>query len=118
MEKGETQYIIGAPRIANELIEGFLLEWHKRRIKKGIKCKYIYDSDVRDYGKVREEMPLTEVRYLPKKMVSPVWIEIFRDCVVIGNIKGYNAVLFLIQDKEIARSYLDYFRLIWKVSEK
>ena len=118
LQKGEIQYIIGAPRIGNELIEGFLLDWHKRRIKKGIKCKYIYDSDVRDYGKVREEMPLTEVRYLPKKMVSPVWIEIFKDNVVIGHIKGRNAVLFLIKDKEIAKGYLDYFDLIWKSSVK
>lgn len=118
LKKGETQYIIGAPRIANELIEGFLLEWHKKRIKKGIKCKYIYDGNVKDYGKVRAEMPLTDVRYLPKKMVSPVWIEIFKDCVVIGHIKGYNAVLFLMQDKEIAKSYLDYFKLIWGVSSE
>jgi sugar-specific transcriptional regulator TrmB len=118
LEKGETQYIIGAPRIANEKIEGFLLDWHKRRIKKGIKCMYIYDSDVRDYGKVREKMPLTEVRYLPKNIISPVWIEIFKDYVVIGHIKGYNAVLFLVQDKEIAKSYLDYFKLIWSVSAK
>ena len=118
LQKGDTQYIIGAPRIGNELIEGFLLDWHKRRIKKGIKCKYIYDSDVRDYGKVREEMPLTEVRYLPKKIVSPVWIEIFNGNVVIGHIKGRNAVLFLIKDKDIAKSYLDYFDLIWKNSVK
>jgi len=63
-------------------------------------------------------MPLTEVRYLPKKMVSPVWIEIFKDNVVIGHIKGRNAVLFLIKDKEIAKGYLDYFDLIWKSSVK
>lgn len=118
LKKGETQYIIGAPRIGNELIEGFLLDWHKRRIKKGIKCKYLYDSNVRDYGKVREDMPLTDVKYLPKNMVSPVWIEIFNDSVVIGHIKGRNAVLFLIKDKTIARSYLDYFNIIWKVATK
>ncbi len=118
LKKGEMQYIIGAPRIANEKIEGFLLDWHKRRIKNGIRCKYIYDSDVRDYGKVREQMPLTEVKYLPKNIISPVWIEIFKDYVVIGHIKGYNAVLFLIQDKEIAKGYLDYFKLIWSVSIK
>jgi len=118
LKKGETQYIIGAPKIANELIEGFLLDWHKRRIKKGIKCRYIYDSNARDYGKVREEMPLTEVRYLPKNTVSPIWTEIFKDSVVIGHIKGRNAVLFLIKDKEIAKSYLDYFDLIWKSSVK
>jgi sugar-specific transcriptional regulator TrmB len=116
LKEGETQYIIGAPKIANELIEGFLLDWHKKRIKKGIKCKYIYDSNVRDYGKVRAEMPLTKVRYLPKNIVSPMWIEIFGDYVVIGHIKGRNAVLFLIHDKEIARGYLDYFNLIWNVS--
>ncbi len=117
LNKGETQYIIGAPRIGNERIEGFLMEWHKKRIKKGIRCNYIYDSNVRDYGKVREQMPLTQVRYLPKNIISPVWIEIFKDNVIIAHIKGFNAILFLIQDKEIAKSYLDYFKLIWKVSK-
>ena len=117
LNKGETQYIIGAPRIANELIEGFLLDWHKRRIKKGINCKYIYDSDVMDYGNIRKQMPFTKVKYLPKNIVSPMWIEIFKDNVVIGHIKGHNAVLFLIQDKEIAKGYVDYFKLIWNISE-
>ena len=116
LDSGETQYIIGAPRIGNELIEGFLIDWHKKRIKKGIKCKYIYDSNVKDYGKIRENMPLTEVKYLPNNIISPVWIEIFKDYVFIGHIKGNNSVLFLIHDKEIAKSYLDYFNLIWKIS--
>ena len=118
LKKGETQYVIGAPKIANEKVEGFLLDWHKKRIKKGIKCKYIYDSNVRDYGKIREEMKFTDVRYLPKKTISPMWIEIFKDSVVIGHIKDYNAVLFLIHDKEIAKGYLDYFKLIWDISTK
>jgi sugar-specific transcriptional regulator TrmB len=118
LQKGETQYIIGAPRIGNELIEGFLLDWHKKRIKKEIKCKYIYDSNVRDYGKIREQLPLTEVKYLPKNIVSPMWIEIFGDYVIIGHIKGRNAILFLIHDKEIAKGYLDYFGLIWKIAKK
>ena len=116
-KKEETVYVLGAPRIANELVEGFLLDWHKRRIKKGIKCKYIYDPDVRDFGKIREKMKLTEVRYLPKGMVSPVWIDIFNEYSCIGHIKGNNAVLFLIRDKAIAENYMDYFNLIWKQSK-
>lgn len=114
--KGETHYIIGAPRIGNELIEGFLLDWHKKRIRKGIRCKYIYDGDARDYGEIREKMPFTEVRYLPKKLVSPVWIEIFGNSVFIGHIKGKNTSLFLINDAEIAKGYLDYFEMIWRSS--
>jgi len=116
LKESETQYIIGAPKIANEVIEGFLLDWHKKRIKKGIKCKYIYDSNARSYGKVRAEMPLTKVRYLPKNITSPMWIEIFGDYVLIGHIKKRNAILFLIHDQEIAAGYLDYFHLIWNVS--
>ncbi|MBI2148880.1 hypothetical protein HYU23_04320 [Candidatus Woesearchaeota archaeon] len=118
LSKGEIQYIIGAPRIINEKIEGYLIDWHKRRIRKGVKCKYIYDSNVRDYGSVREEMLNTEVRYLPKNIVSPIWIEIFKDHVIIGHMKEYNAILFLIYDRDIAKGYLDYFNLIWKASEK
>ena len=110
--------MIGAPRIANELIEGFLLEWHRRRVKKGIKCRYIYDSNVRDYGREREKMPLTSVRYLSKNIVSPMWIEIFGDYVMTGHIKGRNVILFLIYDKEIAHGYMDYFNLIWHVSKR
>lgn len=118
LKKGGTQYIIGAPRIGNELIEGFLLDWHKKRIKKNIKCRYIYDSDAKDFGKIRKQMPLTEVRYMPRNISSPVWIEIFEDYVVTGHIKGHTAILFLIKDREIAESYLDYFNLIWKQSER
>ena len=116
LRKGQTQYIIGAPRIGNELIEGFLLDWHKRRVKKGIKCRYIYDSDARDYGKIREKMRFTEVKYLPRNMKSPTWIEIFGDNVMLGHIKGRNGIFFLIKDKAIAKGYLDYFRLIWASS--
>jgi len=119
LKKGETQYIIGAPRIGNEKLEGFLIDWHKRRIKKGIRCKYIYNSDVRDYGKVREKMPLTDVRYFSKNIgSSPVWIEIFGDYTVIGHIKGSQSILFVIRDREIAKRYLDYFKIIWEKTEK
>ncbi|MBU1198527.1 MAG: hypothetical protein KKF46_06015 [Nanoarchaeota archaeon] len=118
LKKGETQYIIGAPKIANELLEGFVLDWHKKRIKKGIQCKYIYDSNVRKYGKVREAMKLTEIRYLPNNITSPIWIEVFGEYVMLGHIKKHNAILFLIQDKEIAKGYLDYFQLLWKTSKK
>lgn len=118
LKKGETQYIIGVPKIANDKLEGFVLNWHKKRIKKGIKCKYIYDSDAKVYGEIRKKMPDTLVKYLPNKIISPMWIEIFSDYVAIGHIKEYNVVLFLIHDKEIAKGYLDYFKLIWDISVK
>lgn len=116
--KGETQYIIGVPKLANDQLEGFVLDWHEKRIKKGIKCKYLFQSEAKDYGKTREKMPNTEVKYLPKAIISPMWIEIFGDHVAIGHIKKHNAILFLIHDKDIAKGYLDYFDMIWRGCRK
>ncbi|QQR92570.1 MAG: hypothetical protein IPJ89_05495 [Candidatus Iainarchaeum archaeon] len=116
--KGETQYIIGAPKLVNEKMEGFLLDWHKRRIEKGIHCKYIYNSDARKYGEKRTRMDYSEVRYLPSEIITPMWIEIFGNTVSIGHIKKTGAVMLLIEDKEIAQGYLEYFSVLWKVSTK
>lgn len=117
MDSKDVSHLIGAPKIANEILEAYLLDWHKRRIKKGIHCKYIYDSDVRSYGEVRKKMKDTEVKYLPKNISSPMWIEISKDYVGIGHIKSKNAVIFSIKDKEIAKGYLDYFEILWKASK-
>ncbi|MDD9953501.1 MAG: hypothetical protein OXR66_04130 [Candidatus Woesearchaeota archaeon] len=118
LKKENTSHVLGAPRIANEVIEGYLLDWHERRIKKGVKIKYIYDYDVRDYGKVREKMKYSKVRYLPEGISSPMWIEISGNTVGIGKIHGASTTIFSIEDKEIAKGYLDYFKLIWKMSEQ
>ena len=117
LKKGETSRFMGGPKIANEKIEGYLLDWHERRIKKGVKGQFIYDYNVRKYGKIREKMKYTEVRYLPPKIASPMWIEIAKDLVGIGCIKQDTAVVIAIEDKEIANGFLDYFKLVWNLSE-
>jgi sugar-specific transcriptional regulator TrmB len=116
LNKGETSHLLGAPKIGNEKLEGYLLDWHARRVKKGVKLKAIYDSDNKKYGEVRSKMKYSKVKYLPKYIASPMWIEISKDYVAIGHIKGNNAVLFAIKDAAVAKGYLDYFKLIWSVS--
>lgn len=116
LKKGDTSYLLGAPKIANEKLEGYLLDWHERRQKKGVKLKAIYDTDNKEYGKVRAKMKHSQVRYLPKYISSPMWIEISNDYMAIGHIKGNNAILFSIKDSTIAKGYLDYFSLIWDIS--
>ena len=100
----------------NEKIEGFLLYTHKVRIMKNVKMKIIYNTDAREFGIKREKMRLTEVRYLPKNIITPTWIEIFRDYVATYLITD-NPIVFAIRDKNIAKSYLRYFDLIWSLSK-
>ncbi len=117
MKKGETIYVFGAPKEANEKFGAYYVEWNNQRVKKGIKLKILYNSDSREYGEVRKLLPLTEVRYMKKELETPAWIDIFRDYVVTINVHG-TPVCFLIKNKESAESYEKYFDVLWKQAKK
>ena len=54
LKAGETLFVLGAPKVANAKLEGWFLDFHKRREQKGMKI--IYNPNARKYGKIREEM--------------------------------------------------------------
>ncbi len=114
---GDTINILGVPREANEKFGPFLLNWNKRRIVLGIKLRIIYNSDSKEFGKIREKMKLTEVRYMKEELETPAWIDIFKDYVVTINVHG-SPVCFLIKSKESAESYKKYFEILWGQSER
>jgi len=117
LKKGDTICILGVPSEANKRFQAYLLDWNKRRIALGIKMKIIYNSDCRKFGKARESMDLTEVKYMKEELETPAWIDIFNDYVVTINVHG-EPVCFLIKNKESAESYRNYFELVWKQGEK
>ncbi len=113
---GDTLLVLGAPRIANEMWEGWFREFHKNRIKRRIGMKIIYNSDARDYGKTRQKMKITEVKYLPSDLVSPNWIDVFNEAVLFVMILA-EPIAFVVRDKELARSFKAYFDIMWKQSK-
>jgi len=117
-KKGETMLVLGAPKIANDKWEGWLLEFHKKRVKKNIGMKIIYNSDAREYGKVRTEMKFTEVKYFQEGINSPNWIDIFPEAVMISIISGETVISFVIKNKEISNSFRTYFEIMWKIAKK
>lgn len=116
-KKGEDFLVLGAPKIANEKWEGWLLGFHKERIKRGVGMKIIYNHDAKEYGKVRTKMKLTEVRYFQEGINAPNWIDVFPEAVMITVIVG-EPISFLIRNKEIAKSFRAYFDIMWKASSK
>ena len=113
---GDTLLVLGAPRIANEMWEGWFREFHKNRIKRRIGMKIIYNSDARDYGKTRQKMKITEVKYLPSDLVSPNWIDVFNEAVLFVMILA-EPIAFVVRDKELAKSFKAYFDIMWKQSK-
>lgn len=116
--KKDTDYcILGVSKEVNDLFGGYLLDWQKRRVAKGVPLRIIYDEDSKVYGKKRENLKNTQVRYLPKNMKTPALIEVFEDYVATMIVVP-KPFIFLIKNKKAAESYLQYFNLIWKLAKK
>jgi HTH-type transcriptional regulator, sugar sensing transcriptional regulator len=117
LKEGETLSVLGAPKIANIKWENWFLDFHKKRQEKGIKLKIIYNEDARKYGKIREKMKITEVKYLPNELSSPNWIDIFPDAVLFVMVME-KPIAFVVRDKELANSFRTYFQLMWGLGKK
>lgn len=117
LQSGDVFQVMAVPRRANELFGAYFLDWNKRRIAKGVKMQILYSLDSQDYGKLREKMKLTEVRYMNQKVESPAWVDIFKDCVVTIDIHT-TPLCFLINNQESANSYRRYFEVLWEKAGK
>jgi len=116
LKKGEELLVLGAPKIANDKWEAWLLDFHKERIKKGVGMKIIYNANAKEYGNIRKGMKLTKVRYFSNSLVSPNWIDIFSEAIMFTVIIGSEPISFVIRSKELANSFKAYFEIIWNTS--
>jgi len=114
-KSGDTLLVLGAPKIANVKWEGWFLDFHRRRIKRKVKMKIIYNANAREYGEIRKKMKLTQVKYLANDLISPNWIDIFQDTVLFVMVLK-NPLAFVVRDKELANSFRSYFEIMWKNS--
>lgn len=112
---GDTLFVLGAPKIANEKWEGWFQDFHKRRMQRKVKIRIIYNADARIYGRIRTKMKLTEVKYMSSKLVSPNWIDIFPDAVLFVIILE-TPIAFVVRNAALAHSFRSYFDIMWKNS--
>ncbi|MDO8625292.1 MAG: helix-turn-helix domain-containing protein, partial [Candidatus Diapherotrites archaeon] len=117
LEPGNTMLIFGAPRIANEKWEAWLLNFHRKREAKKIRMKILYNSNAREFGAKRKRFALSQIRYLPNDLVSPNWIDIFNDAVLFCFVLETPLAL-VVRDKSLADSFRAYFDIMWKASKK
>ncbi|MEI7960792.1 MAG: helix-turn-helix domain-containing protein [archaeon] len=113
MKTGETLLVLGAPTIANEKWEKWLLNFHKKRNGKNIVMKILYNADAKKYGQIRKKMKNTFVKYLPEKMSAPNWIDVFPNAIMIGIVLE-KPVAFIVRDKFLAQAMTNYFEIMWQ----
>jgi sugar-specific transcriptional regulator TrmB len=106
---------IGSTGKAPVVLPFFLEQFAKKRIKLGIRRKIlVIDSKVgREYYDILRKQELTQVRFLPEEIQRPQTIWIFGNKIAIILVAD-NLVVFLINNREIAHSYREYFNVLWK----
>ena len=111
--KGDSFIVFGAPKIGNERLNAFFNDFHKKRSKKGINYKIIYNSDAKEFGEERKKYKLTKVKYLERGMNTPSVFWLFKEYVILV-VFSEKPVALLIKNNQMSESFLTYFNYMWK----
>lgn len=113
IEEGKEVYVIGGAKNAKEILKYYLERYTQKRIEKQIKLKILYAGE----RKEKEPIPLSEIKILPASYESAAATNIWSDKVAII-MWTERPFAILIHDNEIAKSYKNYFDLLWKIAKK
>jgi len=111
----KTNHVLGAHKPPKQ-IQNYLNNFHRKRVKMGVKDRLLFDRADIERAKTLSKMPFTEIKFLPKSNESNTAINIYGDKVAI--IMWSEPIGILIENKEVAKSFREYFNLLWKITDK
>jgi sugar-specific transcriptional regulator TrmB len=111
---------IGSSGETSKLLPYFLEHFHKARIKNGTKVRGLMIIS-RNSEKRKEDLSrlkLTELRFLPKEFKTPSVMNLYANKIALYSSTEENVpFIILIENKEMAKSFKEYFECMWKVSK-
>jgi HTH-type transcriptional regulator, sugar sensing transcriptional regulator len=110
--------IYGIPKIAYETLgPGFIEDFHKKRARLKVDARYIYSEPVIDRIKKLNQYKYTEARLLKSQFESIMSTHISGNCVLLLFWDSPISSI-LINNESIAKTYQNYFEVLWKASKK
>tara|TARA_Y100000310_G_C20670177_1_gene809813 strand:+ start:1988 stop:2734 length:747 start_codon:yes stop_codon:yes gene_type:complete len=117
LEKGDEYYVIGVNYGDILLgVEEFFENYHRQRVKKGIKVKMLVNSNVKN-TLVKTIHTKSEIRYLPQYLMSNMIVLFYKNKSFIFFL-AKDAVGLLIENKEVTKGFKSYFEAFWKIARK
>jgi sugar-specific transcriptional regulator TrmB len=109
---------IGSTGKGPQIIPYFLPGWHRKRLKLKIKYKGLIANTPKGRKRAEEfsKIGLAQYKFLPKNIRHPQTIWVFGDKTAIILVSVDMPVITLIDNKEIANSFREYFDALWKQS--
>ena len=109
--------VLGYSQEASLYFHAYFRDYHKERIKRKIPGKVIYDYETW-FLKSREKRKYVQQRYLSKGMTMPAFIYTWADSVGTVVFTPQQKFCFVIKNHTVAKSYKNYFNLIWQQAQK
>jgi len=91
--------------------------FHKERIAKGIRFRFIFPEESKKRGLELKDLDLTEVKILRHAFASATSTQIYGDKVAII-IWTAEPMSVIIKNKEFARSQRNYFNVLWRIGQR
>jgi len=115
MKKGakEEYLMVGASRLLHKRLDAYFNYFHERRAKLKITAKLLFNENNRNFGQLKEQYKPVHVRFMPKNAITPSWISMYGDMVLIG-VAEETPMAFFIRNKAVAESYKQYFYFMWQ----
>ena len=112
LEKNKDIYAYGIPKEVPNIIGGFIGDFHKRRIAKGITMKHVYNQDAEERINYLNSLDFTEAKALPESFNTTITTLICGDTVLL-NFWEDPLCTIVIENQSIANTYKNYFDIIW-----
>lgn len=109
--------VFGGGGKTEEFLGDYIKFWHKKRAEKKIKLRILWNENLRERKDKILEYNLLDIKFLPKEFDNPAPAMIYDNKVAI-TVWAESPLAILIRSKEVSRTYLAYFELLWKIAIK
>jgi sugar-specific transcriptional regulator TrmB len=107
-------FVFGAESRFADLFPVYMRQWNAKRVLNNSSLKIIYNENVRSQKK--EKLGLIDIRYASEENLSPSTTMICGDLTLI--IAWGPMFVFHIRSKEVSKSNLTFFNMIWSLAKK
>lgn len=119
LKKGDNYHVLGVyavPKVV-ERFRRFIGSFQARRAETGIKLSIVVNEELRGtVGADRKKEKLTSVRFVPKNYASPAVINVYGNKTLIA-LWTEEPVALVVENKEMAESFRNYFKMIWGLAK-
>lgn len=110
---------IGSSGKGPQTLHFFLDSYHLKRKKEKIKFRGLFVKNTEGIKRAKQlkKIGLAECSFLPKEIAQPQTIWIFGNYTAIILVSEQTPIITLIQSGKMAKSFQDYFNLLWKIAK-